>query len=154
MPRTSESDTIVLTVSGFSPDRRNGDGPTVYFDGSCPLCSAEIRHYAAQRGGKKLNFVDVSVARNNLGSDLRDDDALRRFHVRLPDGKLVSGARAFVAIWNHLPGWRWAARMARFPGVIIVLEGAYRLFLPLRPALSKLAARFGARSANPGSTGR
>jgi hypothetical protein len=58
---------------------------------------------------------------------------------------LVSGARAFVAIWETLPAWKGLARVARLPGVIISLEGAYRLFLPARPLLSRIAAGLGAR---------
>jgi hypothetical protein len=48
----------------------------------------------------------------------------------------VSGAAAFVSIWRLLPRWRWAARIAAQPGAMAVLEGGYRLFLPVRPALS------------------
>ncbi len=125
------------------------DRLTVYFDGSCPLCSVEIDHYASRPEGENLEYVDVSRAGSELGPGLSADQAMARFHVRLPDGRLVSGARAFVAIWRRLPGWRWAARMARLPGVTPMLEGAYRLFLPVRPALSKLAARLGAKAAHP-----
>ena len=117
----------------------------VYFDGACPLCSAEIAHYARQRGAQGLTFVDAGDPENPLGCDLPREAALRRFHVRLPDGRLLSGAAAFVEIWRTLPGWRWAARLAQIPGVMAALEGAYRMFLPLRPRLSALAARLGAR---------
>lgn len=126
-------------------------GPTVYFDGSCPICTAEIGHYASLEGGNRLGFVDVSDRGAELGSDLSSDEAMRRFHVRLPDGTLLSGARAFAEVWKSLPGWRWAARLSMVPGVILVLEVGYRVFLTIRPAVSKLAKRFGAQSANAAS---
>ena len=134
-----------MTNKGKKPE-----GPTIYFDGSCPLCSAEIDHYASRDGGDQLAFVDVSEKGADLGTGLGCGDAMRRFHVRLPDGTLLSGARAFVAVWASLPGWRWAARLARIPGVTPVLEVAYRAFLPVRPVLSKVAGYFGARAANSG----
>lgn len=117
----------------------------VYFDGSCALCSVEIGHYARQRGAQRLCFVDASAPGAQTGDDLSRDAAMRRFHVRRADGQLLSGARAFVTIWETLPAWRPLARLARVSGVIVLLEGAYRLFLPVRPLLSRIAARLGAR---------
>jgi predicted DCC family thiol-disulfide oxidoreductase YuxK len=70
---------------------------------------------------------------------------MRRFHVRQANGQLLSGARAFVAIWETLPAWRPAARLARLPGVTALLDIAYRLFLSLRPLLSRLAAALDAQ---------
>jgi predicted DCC family thiol-disulfide oxidoreductase YuxK len=127
------------------------EGPTIYFDGSCPLCSAEINHYASRDGGDQLTFVDVSGKDADLGTGLACSDAMRRFHVRLPDGTLLSGARAFVAVWAALPGWAWAARLAKIPGVIPLMEVAYRAFLPARPVLPRVAGYFGARAANGSS---
>ena len=54
---------------------------TVYFDGSCPLCTLEIDHYKRQSGAQKLCFVDASSS-PDLGSDLPRETALGRFHVR------------------------------------------------------------------------
>lgn len=123
------------------PDQADRPGPTVYYDGSCPLCTFEIGHYKAQEGGDQLAFVDVSREGVDPGPDLTTKQAMGRFHVRLPDGSLKSGARGFVEIWGALPKWRWAARIAKLPGVTPLLEGAYRVFLPLRPTLSKIAGR-------------
>jgi predicted DCC family thiol-disulfide oxidoreductase YuxK len=118
---------------------------TVYFDGSCALCSVEIGHYASQTGAERLCFVDASDPSTQTGDNLPRDAAMQRFHVRLANGQLVSGAGAFVAIWETLPAWRPLARFARLPGMMVLLEGGYRLFLPIRPLLSRVAAALGAR---------
>jgi predicted DCC family thiol-disulfide oxidoreductase YuxK len=131
--------------SGNTCDPAAEENLTVYFDGSCPLCSVEIGHYAGQRGADRLCFVDASDPTVPTGADLPRDAAMRRFHVRLADGRLLSGARAFVAIWETLPAWRRLAVLARLPGIISLLEGGYRLFLPVRPLLSRIAAALGAR---------
>jgi 3-demethoxyubiquinol 3-hydroxylase len=55
--------------------------------------------------------------------------------VRTAGGVLVSGAEAFGHLWLTLPAWRWLGRVAFLPGVLRVLEVAYRGFLVLRPAM-------------------
>jgi predicted DCC family thiol-disulfide oxidoreductase YuxK len=153
MQRT-ESDLIVMQArSNMRTNKESTDmGPTIYFDGSCPLCTAETGYYASREGGDRLGFVDVSADGAQLGADLPSSEAMCRFHVRLTDGTLVSGARAFVEVWDSLPSWQWAARLAKLPGLVLALEGTYRVFLTIRPAVAKLARRFGAQMANPGSS--
>ena len=114
---------------------------TVYYDGSCPLCRAEIAHYAKQDGAEAIAFVDASRDDAKLGADLPQKTALGRFHVRTADGTLHSGAAGFVTIWKALPGWRFLAWVADRRGVLLVLEGGYRAFLPVRPFLSRLVGR-------------
>lgn len=115
---------------------------TVYYDGGCPLCQAEINHYRKQAGADIICFRDVSISEEKLAGDLTKEQAMKRFHVRGHDGLLLSGAAAFVAVWSTLPRWKWAARLAALPGIMMMLEIAYRLFLPVRPILSSLVGRF------------
>lgn len=121
---------------------------TVYFDGACPLCNAEISHYRRQRGAEALRFVDVSAEGGIESNDLTREEALKRLHIRTPDGRLVSGAAAFVAIWHLLPGWSWAARIATLPGGLVVLEALYRMFLKIRTPLSRFGALLGMPRSN------
>ncbi|AYO82185.1 thiol-disulfide oxidoreductase DCC family protein [Methylobacterium brachiatum] len=121
---------------------------TVYYDGGCPLCRAEIGHYRQCRGAERIAFVDVgrTAPEVGLGPDLDRADALRRFHVRDADGQLVSGAAAFARLWRVLPQWHWLGRLLdlRVFGLRPLLplaEAAYRLSLPLRPRLARLIAR-------------
>ncbi len=125
------------------------DKPTVFFDGSCPLCRAEIDLYRRKDGEARLCFVDVSATDAAPAPGLTAREAMARFHVREADGTMRSGAAAFVALWSEIPGWRWLARVARLPGVTPVLEGAYRLFLPVRPHLSRAFGRWTARRSPP-----
>ncbi len=110
----------------------------VLFDGSCPLCRAEIGMYRDRDTAGALCFVDVSEPQAELPPTLDPKTAMARFHVVAGDGRIVSGAAAFIEVWRHLPGWRWAAKLASLPGISPSLELAYRLFLPIRPALVRL----------------
>lgn len=113
----------------------------VYFDGSCPLCRAEIQYYRRQDQAGALCFVDVSETGAQTPAGITQQQALERFHVRAGDGQVLSGAAAFVEVWARLPNWRWAARAATLPGAEAVLEWCYRGFLPIRPLLSRLFSK-------------
>lgn len=134
--------TIVLHALDNSPsDQSPLSRLTVYYDGSCPLCTAEIEHYATRSGGNRLDYVDVSDPKAELGPGLAQKEAMSRFHVRQPDGSIASGADAFTLVWEALPAWNWVAKIASLPGAKAVLEIGYRFFLPMRPALSALFGR-------------
>jgi predicted DCC family thiol-disulfide oxidoreductase YuxK len=114
---------------------------TVYFDGSCPLCQAEIGYYRRADQAGAICFVDVSEAGAVTPEGVTQQGAMARFHVRAADGQVLSGAAGFVEVWKRLPQWRWAARVAALPGMLAALELGYRAFLPVRPYLSRLAGR-------------
>jgi predicted DCC family thiol-disulfide oxidoreductase YuxK len=114
---------------------------TVYFDGSCPMCRREIAIYQRLPQAAALAWVDVSAG-ENLGADLNCQAAMARFHVRDPQGRLFSGAAAFSQMWRMFPGWRWLGYLSAWPPLSWMFEGAYRLFLPLRPALQRQVRRW------------
>jgi predicted DCC family thiol-disulfide oxidoreductase YuxK len=118
---------------------------TVYYDGSCALCRSEIDVYRRSDPEGRVRFEDVAGRTDDPATDLTRADAMARFHVRLADGTLVSGAQGFIRLWESLPGWRVLSRVARLPGVAQLLELGYRAFLPVRPVLSRAVARFAAR---------
>lgn len=114
---------------------------TVLYDGACPLCRREIGIYRGLQSNTPVCFADVSDATQPLPDGSTREQLLARFHVRDADGRLLSGAQAFLALWAALPGWRWLARLGRLPGVAWAMERVYRLFLRLRPALQRWASR-------------
>lgn len=106
----------------------------VYFDGGCPLCRREIGWYRSRAPLSPIEWVDVSAADCDPASDLCRTDALRVFHVRCADGRLVHGARAFALLWQRFPGLHWPGRVAAIPGIHHALGLCYRLFLWVRKA--------------------
>ena len=114
------------------------DALTVMFDGSCPLCRREISLYQSLDPLQAVSWRDVSRETEGL-SPAEQSRYMARFHVQLEDGRLVSGAAAFVTLWRVMPGWRWLGWAAQLPGVTGALELAYRAFLRLRPFLQRWA---------------
>lgn len=115
---------------------------TVLYDGECPLCRREIamaRRLAGQSEDSALCFIDISPRADAAGAFAAERSRLMaRFHVQQADGSRLDGAAAFVAMWERLPGWRWLARLAKLPGVLMLMEWSYRGFLRVRPGLQKL----------------
>jgi len=112
---------------------------TVWYDGACPMCRREIAMIRALDRARAIDFVDV--AEDSPASCPLDRDALlARFHAS-EDGRMLSGAAAFAAMWRAIPALRPLGLMARSPVVLAVLEQLYRLFLLVRPALQRLWRR-------------
>jgi predicted DCC family thiol-disulfide oxidoreductase YuxK len=114
----------------------------VYFDGACALCQAEISQYRKQDATGRITFVDVSPSDAEPSHDLTREQAMSRLHLFYSDGTMVTGASAFVGIWKMLPSWQWAARLASLSGATTFLEMCYRMFLSVRPILSRLVRLF------------
>ena len=138
-PTRIDRRTIVMTKQIETSAGSEPAALTVYFDGACPLCVAEIGYYRRQDTAKAVCFLDASQDDTGLGCDLGKRQAMARFHVRTSEGRLVSGAAAFIELWRALPRWSWAARLAEGRRTIAMLEIGYRSFLHIRPSLSKLA---------------
>ncbi len=118
------------------------------YDGACPLCRREIAVYRDLQALQPVAWRDVSAPQSVLPGGGNRADYLARFHVQLGDGRVLSGATAFIALWSVLPGWRWLGRFGRLPGMTPVLETMYRLFLRLRPRLQRIARWLESRQAS------
>jgi demethoxyubiquinone hydroxylase (CLK1/Coq7/Cat5 family) len=125
---------------------KTDDTLTVLYDGACPLCRREIGVYRGLEPDAPVCFADVSATDVDLPPGTTRAQLLARFHVRHADGRLESGAAAFVALWSRLPGWRLLAWAARVPGVPWAMERAYRGFLRWRPAMQRRARAWEART--------
>jgi predicted DCC family thiol-disulfide oxidoreductase YuxK len=104
----------------------------VFYDGACPLCRREIATYRRMEGMQAVDWRDVSDP-GAVPDGLDREAALARFHARTADGRIVSGARAFLSVWRRSPKLRpLAVALDRTP-FRQALELAYRGFLRVRP---------------------
>jgi predicted DCC family thiol-disulfide oxidoreductase YuxK len=104
---------------------------TAFYDGGCPVCRMEVRHY--QRiGGDAVEWVDVcslddaALAKASDGKSRHD--LLGAMHVRDGDQWQI-GVAAFPALWRKMPGWRHFTWVFKVPGVTMLAELSYKGFL-------------------------
>jgi predicted DCC family thiol-disulfide oxidoreductase YuxK len=116
----------------------------VWYDGGCPLCRREIAFMRRLDTAQAITFVDV--AREDAVCPLDRGELLSRFHAA-EDGRILSGAAAFAAMWRAIPRLRPIGLAARNPLVLAALERLYRLFLRVRPRLQAAARRAEANTA-------
>lgn len=112
---------------------------TMYYDGACPVCSREVSLYRKLDRNGRIRWHDVSADAGDLGADrVSQADALTVLHARLPDGRLVKGVDAFIAVWDRLPGFTLFARLARWRPVTWMLEKGYAWYAPRRKTVAQL----------------
>lgn len=85
-----------------------------------------------------ISFVDV--APESTACPIDRAALLARFHAS-EDGRLLSGAAAFAAMWRAIPRLRPLGLAARNPHILAMLEWLYRRFLRWRPKLQGLMRR-------------
>ena len=107
---------------------------TVWFDGDCPLCRREIALMRRLDRRGVIDFIDVATGEGACPIDRAE--LLARFHAA-EDGRLVSGAEAFAAMWRAIPILAPFGRMARNPRILRALEQLYLAFLTVRPAIQR-----------------
>ena len=112
---------------------------TVWHDGDCPLCDREIAWMRWLDRRAVIDFVDARSARPEA-CPIDRAKLLARFHAR-EDGRLLSGAAAFAAMWRAIPLLRPLGLIARGPVMLGLIERAYRVFLRLRPTLQRVVRR-------------
>ncbi len=110
----------------------------VWFDGDCPLCRREIALLRRLDRRGAIVFTDVATGQGVCPIDRAE--LLSRFHAR-EDGRLVSGAEAFAAMWRAIPMLAPFGHLARNRRVLAVLERLYVHFLKVRPALQRALRR-------------
>ena len=110
-------------------DRADWHRPVVFYDGGCPLCRREIAHYRRIDADRQLCWIDIHAHPETLQAyGISLTEAMQRMHVLENNGRMVSGAAAFVAMWQRLPRYRLLAWLISLPGVFWLAEQVYVRF--------------------------
>ena len=113
---------------------------TLYYDGQCPLCQAEIEFLQTRNADGKLGFVDVTQAGFDAQAHhISCDAAMAQIHGRLANGDYLVGVPVFAQAYK-LANLHTLAWVLSRPWLQPVLQPGYVLFAKHRQTLSK---RFG-----------
>jgi predicted DCC family thiol-disulfide oxidoreductase YuxK len=110
---------------------------TLYYDGTCPLCMAEIEFLQSRNALGQLGFVDVTqTAFEAEGHSISCEAAMAQIHGRTADGQVLVGVPVFATAYKlaNLPVLAWILSRK---WLIPVLQPAYVLFAKHRQAISK-----------------
>src|SRR6185436_10478394 len=100
----------------------------MYYNGECPVCSAEMNHYAAlcASSQKSLQFIDAMRRPEDFAPwRLHREHFERRVYLKDSNGRILSGLPALVELWSRLPQYRWLARVMELPVVKPVSNAIY-----------------------------
>jgi len=111
---------------------------TLFYDGACPLCQAEILFLSGRNQMGLLDFVDInSKAYDPLKVGVSCEEALAAMYGQYADGTLINGVTVFPEAYRRadLPSLAWIfSRKSMQP----VLKMGYRFFAKNRHAISRV----------------
>jgi predicted DCC family thiol-disulfide oxidoreductase YuxK len=111
---------------------------TIFYDGGCPLCMAEMCQLQASDRDGKLVFVnlhDVDFSERYPHIDpVRAD---RLLHGQLESGELLHGLDVTCLAWSLVGKHKWLS-VLRWPILRPLSDLAYRLFARYRHGISRL----------------
>jgi predicted DCC family thiol-disulfide oxidoreductase YuxK len=111
---------------------------TMFYDGLCPLCQAEILFLSDRNQAGLLSFIDVNsncYSADQVGVSCQQ--ALDSMYAQYDDGELINGVDVFSAAYARANLSKLAWLFSR-PSLRPILTWAYRFFAKNRHAISGL----------------
>ena len=111
---------------------------TIYYDGRCPLCEAEILFLNSRNHQRLMNFIDVQEATFDASlHKISCTDAIAKMHGRLASGELLIGVAVFANAYRHAGLTRLAWLLSR-PWAKQFFDALYLLFTKHRHVISRM----------------
>lgn len=110
---------------------------TLYYDGRCPLCQAEMLYLQHRDHLGLLNCVDITL--NDFDANatgLSCERAMASIHGRMENGEWVTGVAVFAAAYERV-GLRRMAWLLSRPSLQPLLGWGYARFARHRYTLSR-----------------
>ena len=98
----------------------------VYFNNSCNICKAEIDIYKKEKVDQ-ISWIDITNNQSAMiETNKNDKELLRRLHVK-KDGKLFSGAKAFLIVWKNIPKYKFLYSIFKLPLIFQIFSIVYEM---------------------------
>ena len=111
---------------------------TMYYDGLCPLCQAEILFLSRRNEANLLSFVDINSSQYSASAvGVSCQQALDSIYAQYDDGELINGVDVFSAAYEraNLPTLAW---LFSRPSLRPMLTWGYQFFAKNRHVISSI----------------
>ena len=122
----------------------------VLYDGECPYCDREIRHYMRLDTAQRIRWQNIDESPDYLRKhDISWNSAMGKLH-SIENGEVVHiGVDSFIEIWRRIDRYRYLSRIVAFKSVYVVMGKIYDTFAAWRlnrRCTSKNTCKSGAQS--------
>lgn len=111
---------------------------TLFYDGECPLCQAEILFLSERNHAGLLDFIDINSDRYDAATiGISCERALATMSAQYADGTLIEGVSVFPEAYRRadLPFLAWIFSIKLLYPLFFI---GYRVFAKYRHSISKL----------------
>lgn len=111
---------------------------TLFYDGQCPLCQAEILFLSGRNQANLLDFIDIHTDRYDPQAvGVSCEEALAAMYGQYADGSVIHGVAVFPEAYQraNLPSLAWAFSR---PALQPILKVGYKFFAGNRHAISRI----------------
>ena len=110
---------------------------TIFHDGNCPVCRADVANLKAHNHDANLRFIDIAEPAFDASAyGKTQSELLTEIHAMRPNGSFVSGMEVFRLAYRAV-GLGWIIAPASMPLLRGPADAAYRLFARHRPWISR-----------------
>ena len=96
----------------------------VFFNNSCSVCRLEINHYK-KISDNNLEWIDITNNNDALKiTSKTQEELLRRLHV-IDNGRVISGAKAFIIIWSKIPKYKFLSKLFSIKPFFLIFHYLY-----------------------------
>jgi predicted DCC family thiol-disulfide oxidoreductase YuxK len=111
---------------------------TLFYDGECPLCQAEIIFLSERNHAGLLDFIDINSDRYDAATiGISCERALAAMSAQYADGTLIEGVSVFPEAYRRadLPFLAWVFSIKLLQPFFFI---GYKVFAKYRHAISKV----------------
>jgi len=111
---------------------------TLFYDGACPLCQAEILFLSGRNEANLLDFIDINSEQYDpQAAGVSCEQALAAMYGQYADGTLIHGVTVFSEAYQraNLPFLAW---MFSRPALQPILRVSYQFFAKNRHTISRV----------------
>lgn len=121
------------------PNQSNSEKKTIYYDGSCPMCTVIIGKVDGSIQKEKFNPKDIT--KELLPQNFTKEQIEKEIHIIDFDGKVYKNSEAILKILEEYPTWKFFAKIGQLPVIKQLMLVGYKFIAANRYFLFGPASR-------------